>query len=141
MSLASVATALAVVACCITAGLAGAVAAGDTVSARRPLRGNDTVVSAQGKFELGLFSPGGSGRFYLGIWYKNVPVQTVIWVGNRVNPLSRCCLHRAPGVLRREPRARRAQPILCHARRPVVVEPVVVFVGVVLAGVERCCDA
>ena len=39
----------------------------DTVSARRPLRGNDTVVSAQGKFELGLFSPGGSGRFYLGI--------------------------------------------------------------------------
>ena len=60
----------------------------DTVSVRRPLRGNDTVVSAQGKFELGLFSPGASGRFYLGIWYKNVPVQTVIWVGNRVNPLS-----------------------------------------------------
>ncbi|XP_066378271.1 G-type lectin S-receptor-like serine/threonine-protein kinase At2g19130 [Miscanthus floridulus] len=89
MSLTSVATALAVVlACCITAELPGAVASGDTVSARRPLRGIDTVVSAQGKFELGLFSPGGSGRFYLGIWYKNVPVQTVIWVGNRVNPLS-----------------------------------------------------
>ncbi|CAD6343178.1 unnamed protein product [Miscanthus lutarioriparius] len=89
MSLTSVATALVVVlACSITAGLPGAVASGDTVSARRPLRGIDTVVSAQGKFELGLFSPGGSGRFYLGIWYKNVPVQTVIWVGNRVNPLS-----------------------------------------------------
>ncbi|CAD6336987.1 unnamed protein product [Miscanthus lutarioriparius] len=91
MSPASAATALALLACCITAGgLPGAVAAGDmdTVSARRPLRGNDTVVSAHGKFELGLFSPGASGRFYLGIWYKNVPVQTVIWVGNRVNPLS-----------------------------------------------------
>ncbi|KAI4970349.1 hypothetical protein ZWY2020_001263 [Hordeum vulgare] len=61
-----------------------------TVSARRPLRGNDTLVSAQGKFELGLFSPAGSsgGRLYLGIWYKNVPVQTVVWVGNRAAPLS-----------------------------------------------------
>ena len=41
---------------------------------RRPLRGNDTLVSAQGRFELGLFSPAGSSgdRFYLGIWYKNI---------------------------------------------------------------------
>ncbi|XP_066323460.1 G-type lectin S-receptor-like serine/threonine-protein kinase At2g19130 [Miscanthus floridulus] len=75
--------------CVLLRGTALARLSGDTVSARRPLRGIDTVVSAQGKFELGLFSPGGSGRFYLGIWYKNVPVQTVIWVGNRVNPLSR----------------------------------------------------
>ncbi|XP_048543159.1 G-type lectin S-receptor-like serine/threonine-protein kinase At2g19130 [Triticum urartu] len=61
-----------------------------TLSARRPLRGNDTLVSAQGKFELGLFSPAGSsdGRLYLGIWYKNIPVQTVVWVANRVTPLS-----------------------------------------------------
>ena len=80
MSLASIATLLHLA---FTAGLAA-----DTVSARRPLRGNDTVVSPQGKFELGFFSPGGSGRFYLGIWYKNVPEQTVIWVANRVNPLS-----------------------------------------------------
>ncbi|KAM3213877.1 hypothetical protein ACQJBY_066361 [Aegilops geniculata] len=60
------------------------------ISARRPLRGNDTLVSAQGKFELGLFSPAGStdGRFYLGIWYKNIPGQTIVWVGNRASPLS-----------------------------------------------------
>jgi hypothetical protein len=64
------------------------VAASDTVSAARPLRGDDTVASSKGKFELGLFSPGSSGRFYLGIWYRNVPGQTVIWVGNRENPLS-----------------------------------------------------
>ncbi|CAM0944376.1 unnamed protein product [Alopecurus aequalis] len=67
----------------------GAAATADAVSARRPLRGNDTMVSARGKFEVGLFSPAGSsGRFYLGIWYKNIPVQTVIWVGNRAAPLS-----------------------------------------------------
>jgi hypothetical protein len=58
------------------------------VSARQPLRRNHTLVSAQGKFELGFFSPGGSARFYLSIWYKNIPVQTVIWIGNRVSPLS-----------------------------------------------------
>ncbi|OEL15386.1 G-type lectin S-receptor-like serine/threonine-protein kinase [Dichanthelium oligosanthes] len=88
MSLSAVATALAVFVSCGTAGHPGAVAASDTVSARRPLRGDDTVVSEKGKFELGLFSPGSSGRFYLGIWYKNVPGQTVIWVGNRESPLS-----------------------------------------------------
>ncbi|XP_037468724.1 G-type lectin S-receptor-like serine/threonine-protein kinase At2g19130 [Triticum dicoccoides] len=60
------------------------------ISARRPLQGNDTLASAQGKFELGLFSPAGSsdGRFYLGVWYKNIPGQTVVWVGNRATPLS-----------------------------------------------------
>ncbi|WVZ71586.1 hypothetical protein U9M48_020158 [Paspalum notatum var. saurae] len=90
MSLATAATALAILAAysCTAAAAAAAAAGDDTVSARRPLRGNDTAVSAQGKFELGLFSPGGSGRFYLGIWYKNVPVQTVIWVANRASPLS-----------------------------------------------------
>ncbi|VAI91802.1 unnamed protein product [Triticum turgidum subsp. durum] len=69
---------------------APAVGAAATLSAPRPLRGNDTLVSAQGKFELGLFSPAGSsdGRFYLGIWYKNIPGQTVVWVGNRASPLS-----------------------------------------------------
>jgi hypothetical protein len=83
MSPSHVATALAVLALCRTC-----TAAGDTVSARQRLRGNDTLVSAQGKFELGFFSPDGSGRFYLGIWYKNIPAQTVIWIGNRVSPLS-----------------------------------------------------
>ncbi|KAM3193521.1 hypothetical protein ACQJBY_070262 [Aegilops geniculata] len=69
---------------------APAVGAAAAVSVRRPLRGNDTLVSPQGKFELGLFSPAGSfdGRFYIGIWYKNIPGQTIIWVGNRASPLS-----------------------------------------------------
>jgi len=47
------------------------------------------VVSAQGKFELGFFSPGGSGQFYLGIWYKNVSVQCsrqYTWTGLGDNP-------------------------------------------------------
>ncbi|TVU20747.1 hypothetical protein EJB05_30342, partial [Eragrostis curvula] len=75
--------------CCVSGTVPAAAAAGDTVSARQPLRGNETVVSAQGKFELGFFRLNGSRRsFYLGIWYKNIPVQTVIWIGNRASPLS-----------------------------------------------------
>ncbi|VAI91800.1 unnamed protein product [Triticum turgidum subsp. durum] len=78
------------IATCVALALCFAVGAAAKVSARRPLRGNDTLVSAQGRFELGLFSPAGSsdGRFYLGIWYKNIPGQTVVWVGNRATPLS-----------------------------------------------------
>ncbi|XLU28628.1 hypothetical protein S245_064694, partial [Arachis hypogaea] len=48
-----------------------------------------TLVSQGGKFELGFFSPGNSShKRYLGIWYKKIPIQTVVWVANRVNPIN-----------------------------------------------------
>ncbi|GMN61963.1 hypothetical protein TIFTF001_031048 [Ficus carica] len=47
-----------------------------------------TLVSKEGMFEFGFFSPGNSKNRYVGIWYKNIPVQTVIWVANRCNPLN-----------------------------------------------------
>ncbi|XP_028761822.1 uncharacterized protein LOC114720342 [Neltuma alba] len=47
-----------------------------------------TLVSKDGTFELGFFTPGTSNRHYLGIWYKNIPVQTVVWVANRLNPIN-----------------------------------------------------
>ncbi|PON81451.1 S-locus glycoprotein, partial [Trema orientale] len=48
-----------------------------------------TLVSKEGSFELGLFTPGSSSKNrYLGIWYKNIPVRTVIWVANRCNPIN-----------------------------------------------------
>ncbi|KAF3453569.1 hypothetical protein FNV43_RR04009 [Rhamnella rubrinervis] len=47
-----------------------------------------TLVSREGSFELGFFSPGTSKNRYLGIWYKNIPVRTVVWVANRCNPIS-----------------------------------------------------
>ncbi|CAN1220412.1 G-type lectin S-receptor-like serine/threonine-protein kinase At4g03230 [Linum perenne] len=46
----------------------------------------DTLVSAGGDFELGFFSPNGSDRRYLGIWYRNWS-STVVWVANRDNGL------------------------------------------------------
>ncbi|KAL2327893.1 hypothetical protein Fmac_021320 [Flemingia macrophylla] len=47
-----------------------------------------TLVSKGEIFELGFFSPGSSQKRYLGIWYKNIPIQTVVWVANRENPIN-----------------------------------------------------
>ena len=49
---------------------------------------NNTLVSKGGTFELGFFSPGNSQKRYLGVWYKNIPIQTVVWVANRLNPIN-----------------------------------------------------
>ncbi|KAD6454516.1 hypothetical protein E3N88_09222 [Mikania micrantha] len=58
----------------------------DTISDSRFLTNEDTLVSATGIFELGFFQPGSSGNRYLGIWYKNISVRTVVWVANRNRP-------------------------------------------------------
>ncbi|GMN23587.1 hypothetical protein TIFTF001_043700 [Ficus carica] len=47
-----------------------------------------TLISKGGSFELGFFTPGNSNRRYVGIWYKNIAVQTVVWVANRCNPIN-----------------------------------------------------
>ncbi|KAJ0733766.1 putative protein kinase RLK-Pelle-DLSV family [Helianthus annuus] len=51
------------------------------------LTDEDTLVSPGRVFELGFFKPGSSENRYLGIWYKNISVRTVVWVANRDRPL------------------------------------------------------
>ncbi|KAG1347245.1 putative Receptor-like serine/threonine-protein kinase SD1-8 [Cocos nucifera] len=46
-----------------------------------------TLISSDGTFELGFFSPGDSKNRYLGIHYRGTPDKTV-WVANRVSPLN-----------------------------------------------------
>ncbi|GLT51471.1 hypothetical protein SLA2020_248780 [Shorea laevis] len=60
----------------------------DYISPSEPFPDGKTLVSHDGSFELGFFHPGSSGNQYLGIWYKNIPVRTVVWVANRVNPIN-----------------------------------------------------
>ncbi|GLU23490.1 hypothetical protein SLE2022_394900 [Rubroshorea leprosula] len=60
----------------------------DSISPSEPLPDGKTLVSNDGSFELGFFHPGSSWNRYLGIWYKNIPVRTVVWVANRVNPIN-----------------------------------------------------
>ncbi|CAO2828791.1 unnamed protein product [Amaranthus hypochondriacus] len=60
----------------------------DTIPANGYLTGNQTIISANGQFELGFFKPGKTPKYYIGIWYKKIPGQIVIWVANRDNPAS-----------------------------------------------------
>lgn len=61
----------------------------DTISANKSLSGDQTIVSSGGgNFELGFFKPGNDSRYYIGIWYKKVSTQTVVWVANRETPVS-----------------------------------------------------
>ncbi|KAM3696648.1 hypothetical protein ACJW31_06G054700 [Castanea mollissima] len=45
------------------------------------------LVSKDGGFVLGFISTGNSNNRYLGIWYNNIPVRTVVWVANLGNPI------------------------------------------------------
>ncbi|XP_028800244.1 G-type lectin S-receptor-like serine/threonine-protein kinase At4g27290 [Neltuma alba] len=59
----------------------------DTLAQFQSLPYGRTLVSRDGSFELGFFSPGSSRNHYLGIWYKKIPVRTVVWVANRDKPI------------------------------------------------------
>uniref|UniRef100_A0A2N9ER54 Receptor-like serine/threonine-protein kinase n=1 Tax=Fagus sylvatica TaxID=28930 RepID=A0A2N9ER54_FAGSY len=60
----------------------------DTIFPGQSLSGNHTITSPGGIFQLGFFTPGNSLNYYIGIWYKKLPIQTVVWVANREQPVS-----------------------------------------------------
>ena len=63
--------------------------AADSITQTQSLSEGMTLVSKDGSFVLGFFTPGKSTNRYLGIWYNNNPVdQTVVWVANRLNPIN-----------------------------------------------------
>ncbi|KAJ0045010.1 hypothetical protein Pint_04367 [Pistacia integerrima] len=62
--------------------------AGDTLNATQSLKDGDTIVSAEGSFEMGFFPPGKSEKRYVGIWYNKIATGTVVWVANRDIPLN-----------------------------------------------------
>jgi hypothetical protein len=55
-----------------------------------PLTLGSTLVSDDGTFALGFFSPSNSTRnhYYVGIWYNNIPKDNVVWVANRDTPIT-----------------------------------------------------
>ncbi|GMN28879.1 hypothetical protein TIFTF001_041238 [Ficus carica] len=61
--------------------------ADDGIRPVQSLSDGGTLVSQGGSFELGFFTPGNSNNRYVGIWYKNIPLQTVVWVANRCSPI------------------------------------------------------
>ncbi|KAG4968727.1 hypothetical protein JHK87_034378 [Glycine soja] len=67
---------------------------GDTLKAGQKITLNslENLVSSNRTFELGFFPLSGSSSvvksYYLGIWYHGLEPQTVVWVANRVKPVS-----------------------------------------------------
>ncbi|PIA58797.1 hypothetical protein AQUCO_00500616v1 [Aquilegia coerulea] len=61
--------------------------ASHTIVQGEQIKDGETIESAEGNFVLGFFSPPNSKNRYVGIWYKRVTNQTVVWVANRERPL------------------------------------------------------
>ncbi|CAN1780029.1 G-type lectin S-receptor-like serine/threonine-protein kinase At4g27290 [Linum perenne] len=63
----------------------------DTITTSQPLVDDgSTLNSSDGIYQMGFFTPGSpnSNNRYLGIWYREIPAFTVVWVANRHKPIS-----------------------------------------------------
>ncbi|XP_031120583.1 G-type lectin S-receptor-like serine/threonine-protein kinase At4g27290 [Ipomoea triloba] len=60
----------------------------DLITKTQFLRDGDTIITEGGTFVMGFFSPTNSLNRYIGIWYKQDPGKTVVWVANRDAPLA-----------------------------------------------------
>ena len=59
----------------------------DIIRSSQSLKDPEYIISNGSTFRLGFFSPVNSTNCYLGIWYNNISVFTVIWVVNRQKAL------------------------------------------------------
>ncbi|KAK9936187.1 hypothetical protein M0R45_013043 [Rubus argutus] len=60
----------------------------DSIASNQTIKDGDVLVSSRKHFALGFFSPGNSGKRYVGVWYNKVPEKTIVWVANRDNPVN-----------------------------------------------------
>ncbi|GLJ27687.1 hypothetical protein SUGI_0543580 [Cryptomeria japonica] len=67
----------------------------ESLSLGDSLIGNQTLISKNGTFQLGFFSPNGSNNWYIGIWFANTSEEIIVWVANRESPAKN-----TPGVLK-----------------------------------------
>ncbi|THG06146.1 hypothetical protein TEA_018156 [Camellia sinensis var. sinensis] len=59
----------------------------DTITLTQPINDPESIISSNNAFQLGFFNPVNTTNRYVGIWYNNIPVTTVVWVANRDRPL------------------------------------------------------
>ncbi|KAF7120684.1 hypothetical protein RHSIM_Rhsim13G0167400 [Rhododendron simsii] len=60
----------------------------DTITSTQPITDPESIISSNNIFQLGFFSPINTTNRYVGIWYCDVPLRTVVWVANRDRPLT-----------------------------------------------------
>ncbi|XP_050145514.1 G-type lectin S-receptor-like serine/threonine-protein kinase At1g11410 [Malus sylvestris] len=59
----------------------------DAITPNQPLREGDVLLSTTKIFALGFFKPGNFHNRYIGVWYNKIPIQTIVWIANRENPI------------------------------------------------------
>ncbi|XP_022888775.1 G-type lectin S-receptor-like serine/threonine-protein kinase B120 [Olea europaea var. sylvestris] len=64
------------------------VSAENRITRGQSVRDGEEIISKEERFVLGFFSPKDSDLRYVGIWYNDVEYQSLVWVGNRANPIS-----------------------------------------------------
>ncbi|XP_057869496.1 S-locus-specific glycoprotein S6-like [Cryptomeria japonica] len=64
-----------------------ALGGGDSLLLGESLAGKRSIISNNGMFELGFFSPRGTSNWYIGIWYARISPKVIVWVANRDNPI------------------------------------------------------
>ncbi|XP_019093649.1 PREDICTED: G-type lectin S-receptor-like serine/threonine-protein kinase At1g61490 isoform X6 [Camelina sativa] len=60
----------------------------ERITTESPLSVGQTLSSSNGVYELGFFSPNNSQNQYVGIWFKGIIPQVVVWVANREKPVT-----------------------------------------------------
>ncbi|KAI8525289.1 hypothetical protein RHMOL_Rhmol13G0219200 [Rhododendron molle] len=60
----------------------------DTITSTQPITDPESIISSNNVFQLGFFSPINTTNRYVGIWYSDIPLRTVVWVANRDRPLT-----------------------------------------------------
>ncbi|CAH8386841.1 unnamed protein product, partial [Eruca vesicaria subsp. sativa] len=58
------------------------------ITTESPLSIGQTLISSNGVYELGFFSPNNSQNQYVGIWFRGIIPRVVVWVANREKPLT-----------------------------------------------------
>ncbi|KAI3872993.1 hypothetical protein MKW92_025142 [Papaver armeniacum] len=58
-----------------------------TITSTQVITDSETLISPDQVFKLGFFNPPNTTNRYVGIWYNKFPVQTIVWVANRDNPM------------------------------------------------------
>ncbi|KAL6844530.1 hypothetical protein ACP4OV_026203 [Aristida adscensionis] len=60
----------------------------DQLTQAKPLHPGEILISKNGDFALGFFSPSTSNNtLYIGIWYHKIADHTPVWIANRNNPI------------------------------------------------------
>ncbi|KAI5386369.1 hypothetical protein KIW84_072773 [Lathyrus oleraceus] len=60
----------------------------DSISIHKSIRDGELLISKSKTFALGFFTPGKSTSRYVGIWYYNLSIPTVVWVANRYTTIN-----------------------------------------------------